>query len=133
MISVLYNNDSSLSRKISTNDCALQYKKIKSYFYTDTLVATKGMKSTHGNICAQIFVLDKGFLVLYPLKDQRSYFLALKEFAKDVGLLKVLVSDAHSTQTKWEVKKLLIHIETILRSLRLKRNEPMGLNFILAL
>jgi hypothetical protein len=78
---VQYNTDFSLSRNISTNDQALRYKKIKSFFFTDTLFATKGAKSTRGNICAQLFASDKGFVVVYPMKDQRSYLLALKEFA----------------------------------------------------
>ena len=34
------------------------------------------------------------------MKDQRSYFLALKEFAKDVGAPDVLVCDSHPTQKK---------------------------------
>ena len=63
---VQYNTDSSLSRKVSTNDHALRYRKIKSKFFTDTLFATKGAKSTCGNICAQIFVSDKG-LYCYTL------------------------------------------------------------------
>ena len=95
---VQYNTDSSLSRNVSTDDCALQYRKITLKFFTDTLFATKGAKSTRGNICAQIFVSDKGFRLLYPMKDQQSYFLALKEFAKDVGALEVLVCDAPPAQ-----------------------------------
>jgi hypothetical protein len=67
---VRYNTDSSLSRNVSTNDCALRYRKIKSKFFTDTLFATKGAKSTRGNVCTQIFVSDKGFVSLYPMKDQ---------------------------------------------------------------
>ena len=104
-------------RNVSTNDRALRYRKIKSKFYTDTLFATKGAKSTCGNICAQIFVSDKGFVPLYPMKDQQSYFLALKEFAKDVGVPEVLVCDAHPTQKKHEVKEFLIQNGTTLHVL----------------
>ena len=67
---VQYNTDSSPSRNVSTNDRALRYRKIKLKFFTDTLFATKGAKSTRGNICVQIFVSDKGFVSLYPMKDQ---------------------------------------------------------------
>ena len=101
----------------STNDRALRYRKIKSKFFTDTLFATKGAKSTRGNIRAQIFVSDNDFVSLYPMKDQQSNFLALKEFAKDVGAPEVLVYDAHPTQKKREVKEFLIQIGTTLRVL----------------
>jgi hypothetical protein len=117
---VQYNTDSSLLRNISKNDQALRYKKIKSFFFTDTLFATKGAKSTRGNICAQVFVSDKGFVAVYPMKDQRSYLLALKEIAKDVGAPEVLVCDAHPTQEKLEVKEFLIQIGTTLQVLEAK-------------
>ena len=51
------------------------------------------------------------------MKDQRSYFLALKEFAKDVGAPDVLVCDSHPTQKKREVKEFLIQIGTRLQVL----------------
>ena len=51
------------------------------------------------------------------MKDQQSNFLALKEFAKDVGAPEVLVYDAHPTQKKREVKEFLIQIGTTLRVL----------------
>jgi hypothetical protein len=114
---VRYNTESSLSRNVSTNDRALRYRRIHSSFFTDTLFATKGAKSTHGNICAQLFASDKGFVAVYPMKDQQSYFLALKEFAKDVGTPDVLVCDSHPTQKKREVKEFLIQIGTRLQVL----------------
>ncbi len=82
--------------------------------FTDTLFATKGSKSTRGNICAQIFVSNKGYVSLYPMKDQRSYYLALKEFAEDFGAPEVLVCDTHPPQKKHEVKEFLIQIGTTL-------------------
>jgi hypothetical protein len=60
-------------------------------------------KSSCGNICAQLFVSDKGFVVIYPMKKQADYFLALKQFAKDVSAPDVLVCDSHLAQTKREV------------------------------
>jgi hypothetical protein len=101
------NADSSLSRNVSTNDHAIRYRCIKSAFFMDTLFATKSAKSTRDNICAQRFVLDKGFVALYPMKDQRSFLLALKQFAKDVGAPEVLVCDSHPPQKKRDVKEFL--------------------------
>jgi hypothetical protein len=54
-------------------------------------------------------------VALYPMKDPRSYFIALKEFAKDVSVPEVLVCDANLTQKKWEVKEFLIQNGTTLR------------------
>jgi hypothetical protein len=77
--------DSSLSRNFGTNDRAVRYKKLKSYFFSDTLFVTGKAKSSRGNICAQLFVLDKGFVAIYPMQHQRDYFLALRQFAKGDG------------------------------------------------
>jgi hypothetical protein len=70
--------DSSLSRNVETNDWAVRYCHIKLYFYTDTLFVTGKAKSSRGNICAQLFVSDKGYVAIYPMKNQRDYFFALK-------------------------------------------------------
>ncbi len=70
--------DSSLSCNAGTNDRAVRYWRISSKFFTDTLFATKMAKSLRGNTCAQIFVSDKDFIALYPMKKEAEYFLALK-------------------------------------------------------
>ena len=46
------------------------------------------------------------------MKDQQSYILALKEFAKDVGASEVLVCDVHLTQKQHVVKEFLLQIGT---------------------
>jgi hypothetical protein len=56
--------DSSLSRNYGTNDRAVRYKKLKSCFFSDTLFVTGKAKSSWGNICAQLFVSDKGFVAI---------------------------------------------------------------------
>ncbi len=80
----------------------------------DALFATAKAKSTHGNICGQVFASDKGIVVFYPMKDQCSYFAALKVFAKEVGAPEFLVCDSHPTQKKHEVKDFCIQIGTTL-------------------
>ncbi len=50
------------------------------------------------NICAQLFVLDRGFVAFYPMKKQQDSFLAIKLFAKDVRAPEVLVCDPHPAQ-----------------------------------
>jgi hypothetical protein len=98
----------------------VHYCHIKLYFYTDTLFVTGKAKSSCGNICAQLFVSDKGFVAIYPMKNQRDYFLALKQFAKDVGAPDVLVCDPHPTQRQCKVKEFCIQIGTTLRILEAK-------------
>jgi hypothetical protein len=109
--------DSSLSRNIGTNDRAVRYHHIKSCFYTDTLFVTGAAKSSCGNICAQLFVSDKGYVAIYPMQHQQDYFLALKQFAKDVGAPDVLVCDPHPTQKQRKVKEFCTQIGTTLKVL----------------
>ncbi len=109
---VQHNANLSLSRNVTTDDCALCYCKIKSYFFTD--FATAKAKITCGNICGQVFTSDKGFVVYYPMKDQCSYFAALKVFAKEVGTPEVLVCNSHLTQKKLKVKEFCIKNGTTL-------------------
>jgi hypothetical protein len=78
------------------------------------LFVTGNAKSSQGNICGQLFVSDKGFVAFYPMKRQADYFLALKQFAKDVGMPEVLVCDPHPAQTKREVQKFCTQIGTTL-------------------
>jgi hypothetical protein len=111
---VRHNPDSSLSRNAMTDDRALRYRKIKSNFFTDTLFATAKAKSTRGNICGQVFASDRGFVYFIPMKDQRSYFSVLKQFAKEVGAPQALVCDLHPTQKKRDVKEFCVQIGTTL-------------------
>ena len=67
-----------LSRHYTTNDCMLRYKRLKSTFYTDTLLAS--VKSKRGNTCAQLFVSDKGYVAVYPMKSQSEFNQALRWF-----------------------------------------------------
>jgi len=109
--------DASLSRNFGTNDRAVRYKKLESYFFSDTLFVTGKAKSSRGNICAQIFVSDKGFVAIYPMQHHRDYFLALRQFAKEVGAPEVFVCDPHPTQMQRKVKEFCTQIGTTLRIL----------------
>ncbi len=51
------------------------------------------------------------------MKHQQDYFLALKQFAKDVGAPNVLVCDLHPAQTKWEDHEFCTQIGTTLKVL----------------
>ena len=75
-----------LSRDYSTNDRMLRYKRIKDFFFMDTFFATKkGGQSSRGHTCCQLFVTDKGFIYVVPMKRKPEVLLAIKQFAKEVG------------------------------------------------
>ena len=55
-------------------------------FYMDTFFVTKKAgKSTRGHKCMQLFVTDKGFIHVVPMKSKSEVPKALKEFAKVIG------------------------------------------------
>ena len=64
-------DNSDLSRNYSTNDKMLRYRRIKDHFFMDTFFATsKAGKSSRGNTCCQLFVTDKGFVYVVPMKTK---------------------------------------------------------------
>ena len=67
----LHQDNPTLLRNYGTNDHMIQYKRIKEYFFMDTFFATskKGMgQSSRGHTCCQLFVTDKGFVYVIPMK-----------------------------------------------------------------
>ena len=56
--------NSKLSRNFGTNDRMLRYRRIKSFFFTDTFYVTKKAASSRGYTCMQIFVSDMGYVFL---------------------------------------------------------------------
>jgi hypothetical protein len=109
--------NSSLARNFGTNDRMLRYCRINSIFFTDTLYVTAAAKSTRQNIGAQLYVSDKGFVAVYPIRETKQFMHTLRLFAKDVGAPKILVLDPHKTQTKKEVRSFCNKIGTTLKVL----------------
>jgi hypothetical protein len=118
MMLLCHDPDSSLSRNVGTNDWAVRYRKIKSYIFMDTLFVTGAAKRLQGNICAQLFVSDRGFVAFYPMKKQQDSFLEIKLFAKDIRTPEVLVCDPHLAQIKCEVQEFCTQIGTMLKVLK---------------
>jgi hypothetical protein len=110
----------------------VQYSKIKNFFFSDTLFVTGKAKSSHGNICAQLFVSDKGFVAIYPITKQADYFFVLRHFAKDVGTPDVLVCDPHRAQTKPEIREFCTKIGMALTVLEAETQWWNCLSFTLA-
>ena len=110
--------DPSLSQNYGTNDRMLRYRRINDYFFMDTLFATsKGGKSSRGNTCCQLFVTDKGFIYLVPLKRKSEVMYAVKQFAKEIGAPQAIICDMSGEQMKPDVKLFLNDIGTTLRAL----------------
>ena len=107
-----------LSRNYSTNDRMLRYKRINQWFYMDTFFATsKAGTSTRGNSCCQLFVTDKGFLYVVPMKSKGEVPQALKQFAKEIGAPDAFICDHSGEQTSKEVRQFCHKIGTTLRVL----------------
>ena len=79
----------------------LRYRQIKSHFFTDTFFVTKKAKSTKRHTCMLIFFFDKVFVKVYPMKLQREFSAALRQFAKGVRASEILVFDPHPSQKRF--------------------------------
>jgi hypothetical protein len=107
-----------LNRNYPTDDRMLRYNRIDDYFFMDTFFATKkANKSSRGNSCMQLFVSDKSFVFVVPMKSKADVPAALKLFAKEVGAPDALICDAAGEQTSQQVKTFLQQIGTSLRVL----------------
>ena len=110
--------DPILAKNYGTNDRMLRYKRIKEWFYTDTFFATKkGGKSSRGHTCCQLFVTDKGFVYVVPMRRKGEALHAIKQFAKEIGAPDAIVADMSGEQMSREVKHFLNDIGTTLRAL----------------
>jgi hypothetical protein len=68
-----------LSRNYGTNDRMLRYKRMHEHFFTDTFFATKKAgKLSRGHSCCQLFVTDKGFVYVVPMKSKSEVLQAVK-------------------------------------------------------
>ena len=111
-------DDPKLSRNYGTNDRMLRYKRIHDYFFMDTFFATKKAgKSSRGHTCCQLFVTDKGFVHVVPMKAKSDVLQAVKEFAKEIGAPEAIICDAASEQKSEPLRKFLGELGTTLRVL----------------
>ena len=98
----------------------LRYRRIKSQFFTDTFFVTAKAKSTRGYTHMQIFVSDKGYVKVYPMKSLTEYPSAIRQFAKEVGAPDILVADPQNSHASKEVVYFCNKIGTTLRLLEKK-------------
>lgn len=107
-----------LAKNYGTGDRMLRYKRINTYFFTDTFFATKkGGKSTRGHTCCQLFVTDKGFIYVVPMRRRSDVLQAIKQFTKEIGAPDSLVADMSGEQMSLEVHQFCQEVGTTLRAL----------------
>ena len=107
-----------LSRNYNSNDRMLCYKRIAEYFFSDTFFATsKSGKSTRGNTCCQLFVTDKGYLYIVPMRRRSDVLQAFKQFAKDLGAPDAIIVDMSGEQTTNDLRRFCNDIGTKLKAL----------------
>lgn len=115
--------DPKLAKNYGTNDRMLRYKRLRQYFFMDTFFATKkAKKSSRGHTCCQIFVTDKGFVYVIPMRNRKEVLQAVKQFAKEIGAPDAIICDAAREQKSLELRKFCNEIGTTLRVL--EENTP---------
>ena len=60
---------------------------------------------------------DKGFIYVVPMKSKSEVLLAVKQFAKEIGVPDAIISDAAKEQTSHNLRKFCGDIGTTLRVL----------------
>ena len=89
----------------------------------DTFFATKESgKSSRGNTFCQLFVTDKGFVYVVPMRIEFQVLQAVKQFATEIGAPDAIISDASKAQTSADTKKFCTDIGTTMRTL--EENTP---------
>lgn len=116
---ILYNRSAAndLSRRAVNSDRRTRYRRIRSNFFTDTFFVDKKATTKDGFNCMQLFVSDKGFVAVYPMKSKSDFPKALKLFCKEVGVPERLVVDGAREQTSREVKSFTQEVGTTLQVL----------------
>jgi hypothetical protein len=111
-------DDPTLSRNYGTNNRMLQYKCIDGYFLMDRFFATKKAgKLFRSNNCCQLFVTEKGYVYIVPMKSKIEVLQAVKQFAKEVGAPDTIICDMASEQMSQPLQKLCNEIGTMLQVL----------------
>ena len=84
----------------------------------DTFFATKkGGRSSCGHTCCQLFITDKGFLYVLPMRRKSEVLQAIKQFAKEIGAPTSIIADMSGEQMSHDVRKFCNDIGTTLQAL----------------
>ena len=84
----------------------------------NTLFSTKSeVKYSRGNTCCQLFVTNKGFVYVVPIKIRSEVLQAVNQFAKEIGAPDAIILDAAGEQTSKVLMKYCSVIGTNLQYL----------------
>ena len=72
--------------------------------YGHLLCNKKGGKLSCGNMCCQLFVMDKGYMYIVPMRSKSDIKHAIKQFAKEIGAQDAIIADMASEQMSLEVQ-----------------------------
>ena len=87
------------------NDRMLRHNQLNNHFFMDAFFVTKkATKSTRGNTCCQLFVIDESFVHVEPLWKRNDLMHALSIFTKDIGVPEVLIVDGKPEENSAETK-----------------------------
>ena len=93
----IHKDDPKVSRNYGTDNRMLRYKHISEYSFMDTFFAThKARKLTQGKYFCQIFVTDKGFVYVFPIKSKSEVLQAIKQFVNEIGTPNAIILDSAS-------------------------------------
>ena len=110
--------DPTLSRNYGTNNRMLRYRHIQDYFFMDTFFTTKKVgRSSRGHMCCQLFVTDKGFVYIIPMRRKSKVLQVIKQFAKEIGALTSIIADMAGEQMSQAVRKFCNDIGTTIWAL----------------
>ena len=81
----------------------------------DTFFATKkGGRFSCGNTCCQLFVTDKGFVYVVPMRRKFDVLATVKQFAKEIGVPDAFVADMSGEQMLFDLMHFCNEIGTSL-------------------
>ena len=103
-----------LNQKYTTNDRMLRYRQTNQYFLRTPFSNKEGWYFVQGQY---MFVTDKRFIYVVPMKHKSEVLLAIKQFAKEVGAPDAIVSYMDREQVSQEVQNFCNTIGTTLRAL----------------
>ena len=76
----------------------------------DTLFTTKsGGKSSRGNYATQLFITDKGYVCVIPMKSELDDPKALRLFARRVSAPEAIICDSARAQKSTEVRQFYLN------------------------
>lgn len=104
----LCTNDGQLSRRLRTDTYQRRYRRLGgpySRFCTDTLFSK--VKSTSGNVCAEVYTNRLGFIKVYPMESKSDAHQTLSSFIHEVGIPHSIHTDGARELKQGEFKKKL--------------------------